>query len=433
MPQLSAHFAARQPSPIRVSQIRFVERTDGAEAINVAIGNVSLPMHPAMIERLGALRSEGSPFADGVVKYTATVGMEETRRAFLHIIEASGFSTDGLHCQVTDGGSQAMELVLLGACGPAGTTERPLLLIDAAYTNYGSFAARVGRGTVSIQRTLQDSGKFTLPSLERIEQVIREHRPGALVVIPYDNPTGHYYDRATMVQLARLCVEHDLWMISDEAYRELFYTDDAVSSVWALSEDEVPGITGRRISIETASKVWNGCGLRIGALVTDSPEFHAKAVAENTAALCPNAIGQYIFAALGDQDAASLQGWYAELRGYYRGMMERVSAELKALLPGAIVSSPDASLYSVVDLRNLVGPDFDAMGFVQYCASEGSVDLDGTATTLLTAPMAGFYSVPAGEPNPGRTQLRIAYIAPPDTMARVPGLFAALLKDYLAR
>ena len=433
MPQLSAHFAARQPSPIRVSQIRFAERTDGAKAINVAIGNVSLPMHPAMQQRLGALRADDSPFVDGVVKYTATVGLPETRRAFLNIIESSGFPTDGLHCQVTDGGSQAMELVILGACGPAGTDERPLLLIDAAYTNYSSFASRLGRGTVSIQRTLQESGRFTLPSLDRIEQVIREHRPGGLVVIPYDNPTGHFYDRATMIELARLCVEHDLWLISDEAYRELFYTGDAVSSVWGLTEDEVPGITGRRISIETASKVWNGCGLRIGALVTDSPEFHAKAVAENTAALCPNAIGQYVFGALAGEQHDVLQAWYAELRDYYRAMMVRVSGELKALLPGAIVSNPDASLYSVVDLRALVGPDFDAMDFVRFCASEGAVDLDGTATTLLTAPMAGFYSVPDGQPNPGRTQLRIAYIERPETMAKVPGLFAALLKDFLAR
>jgi aspartate aminotransferase len=433
MPQLSAHFAARQPSPIRVSQIRFAERTDGAEAINVAIGNVSLPMHPAMIDRLGKLRDEGSPFAEGVVKYTTTVGLDETRRAFLNIIEASGFPTDGLLCQVTDGGSQAMELVILGACGPAGTDERPLLMIDAAYTNYGSFASRLGRRTVSIQRTLQDSGKFTLPSLDRIEQVIREHKPGALVVIPYDNPTGHYYDRETMVELARLCVEHDLWLISDEAYRELFYTGQPVSSVWALTEADVPGITGRRISIETASKVWNGCGLRIGALISDNAQFHTKAVAENTAALCPNAIGQYVFGALAHQDHEVLQAWYGELRAYYRTMMGEVSAHLKELLPGAIVSSPDASLYSVVDLRDLVGPDFDAMEFVRFCASEGAVDLDGVPTTLLTAPMAGFYSTSPGEPNPGRTQLRIAYIAKPETMAKVPGLFAELLKTYLSR
>jgi aspartate aminotransferase len=433
MPQLSAHFASRQPSPIRVSQIRFAERTDGAEAINVAIGNVSLPMHPAMRGRLTALDQPGSPFADGVVKYTTTVGLDETRAAFLNIIASSGFPTDGLLAQVTDGGSQAMELVLLGCCGPAGTDERPLLMIDAAYTNYGSFAKRLGRRTVSIQRTLEDDGRFTLPSLDAIERVIRERRPGGLVVIPYDNPTGHYYDRATMVQLGRLCVEHDLWMVSDEAYRELFYTGQEVSSVWALTEDEVPGITGRRISIETASKVWNGCGLRIGGLITDDAEFHARSVAENTAALCPNAIGQYIFGALAGEPHEALQGWYSELRAYYRGMMTTLTGRLAELLPGVVISSPDASLYSVVDLRNLVGHDFDALAFVDYCATEGAVDLDGTPTTLLTAPMGGFYSVPEGAPNPGRTQLRIAYIAPPDVMAKVPDLLARLVQSYLDR
>ncbi len=155
-PALSAHYAARQPSVIRVSQIRFAQRTDGASAINVAIGNVSLPMHPAMVDRLGRLRDEGSPFADGVVKYTATVGLAETHEAFLNIIASSGFSTDGLHCQVTDGGSQGMELVILGVCGPAGGTERPLLLIVPPA--HGSHGPVFPRGVTSIASFLRERG-----------------------------------------------------------------------------------------------------------------------------------------------------------------------------------------------------------------------------------------------------------------------------------
>ena len=84
----------------------------------------------------------------------------------------------------------------------------------------------------------------------------------------------------------------------------------------------MPGITGRRISIETAVKVWNACGLRIGALVTDNEEFHARAVAENTASLCSNVIGQYIFGALADESHADLQAWYAKQREYYRAMLQ---------------------------------------------------------------------------------------------------------------
>ena len=79
------------------------------------------------------------------------------------------------------------------------------------------------------------------------------HKPGALVLIPYDNPAGHYYDLKTMKKLAELCVKYNLWMVSDEAYRELYYIDEKVSSIWALTDAEVPGIEGRRISIETTS------------------------------------------------------------------------------------------------------------------------------------------------------------------------------------
>jgi aspartate aminotransferase len=110
------------------------------------------------------------------------------------------------------------------------------------------------------------------------------------VVIPYDNPTGHFYDQDSMIALAQLCVKHDLRMISDEAYRELFYIDKPATSIRGITDKEVPGIEGRRISIETASKVWNACGLRVGALVTDNKEFHEKSVAEYTANLCTNVI-----------------------------------------------------------------------------------------------------------------------------------------------
>jgi aspartate aminotransferase len=152
-PELSRHFQARQPSSIRLAQLRFAERRDGTEAINVAIGNVPLPMHPAMVARMHALAGPSSPFAGGVVKYTATRGTAEANQAFLHILASSGLVTQGLFTHVTDGGSQAMEIVVVGVCGPAGSGERPLLLIDPAYTNYKRFAERTGRdGSLSPDR-----------------------------------------------------------------------------------------------------------------------------------------------------------------------------------------------------------------------------------------------------------------------------------------
>lgn len=432
LPPLSDHYRKRQPSAIRIAGMKFAERQDGTEAINVAIGNVSLPMHPAMQQRLRHLGEAGSPFADGVVKYTATVGEKETNDAFLNIIASSGASTEGLYCQVTDGGSQAMELVILGVCGPAGSQERPLMLIDAAYTNYLSFAERVGRGTCSIQRQLQANGKFSLPGRAEIESAIQTHKPGALVVIPYDNPTGHLYDRQSLIELAQLCVKYNLWIISDEAYRELFYQEGPTLSIWSLSEEEVPGIRGRRVSIETASKVWNACGLRIGALVTDNLELHQQAVAENTAALCSSAPGQYIFGALASQTHEQLRQWYARQRQYYAAMLQHFSETTRQELPGVIVSSPDAAIYSAVDVRDIAKPGFDSLEFVLWCAQYGAVEMDGGTFTLLTAPMGGFYSVSGGQPNPGKTQMRIAYVESPERMRKVPALLGQLFRAYEA-
>lgn len=429
-PSLSRHYQTREPSAIRAAGLRFAERKDGVRAINVAIGNVSLPMHPAMIERMSDLRRPDSPFKDGVVAYTPTGGTAECQRAFLHAIESSGCETEGLRCQITNGGSEAMEIVLPGILGPAGTRESPLLLIDAAYTNYKGFCDRLGRATVSITRHLGDDGRWALPDYAEIDRVIARERPGGIVVIPYDNPTGQFYPHESLVEIAKLAVKHDLWILSDEAYRELFYTGGPTTSLWRLTEREVPGIRGRRISIESSSKVWNACGLRIGAIVTDNADFHRQALAEHTASLCAGAIGQWIFGAIAHEPIDALRTWYEQLREYYRGMLDDFTERVRELLPGAIVSSPDAALYSVVDLRNVFS-DFDTMEFVMHCATKGRVERDGAGWTLLTAPMGGFYDVPQGVRNPGRTQMRIAYVESPERMKIVPELLAALLEQYV--
>ena len=432
-PKLSAQFESRQPSVVRLAQIKFDERNDGTQAFNLAIGNVSLPTYPAMQKRMFALDAPDSPFKDGVVKYTATAGTKECLDAFMNVIASSGFDTSKLCGHITEGGSQAMELLLAGVCGPAGTDQDPLLLIDAAYTNYKTLGERIGRATCSVQRTLGEDGKFSLPDMAEIERVIEARGAKALLVIPFDNPTGQYYDKAALVDLARLCVKHNLWMVSDEAYRELYYTGGECSSIWGVTDADVPGIEGRRISIETASKVWNACGLRIGAMITDNPLFNRQAIAEHTVSLCSSVIGQYVFGALAHEDHADLHAWYSKQREYYKGMLFKFTDRMHELLPGVIVSSPDAALYSVVDVRNCTKPGFDALQFVLWCAQKGSIEVDGVQTTVLTAPMAGFYNLPEGAPNPGRTQMRLAYVETPENMERIPEIYVGLLKKYEAQ
>ena len=433
-PVLSAHFESRMPSDVRLAQMKYAERKVKPEAvINVGIGNVSLPTNPAMMKRMFNLDAPDSPFAKGVVRYTATGGFDETQEAFKNILKCEGFDTSKLSVTVTDGGSTSMELLLLGVCGPAGTDEKPLMMIDPAYTNYISFAERTGRKTVTIKRNLNEDGKFGLPEIDKIEEMIKATNPGALLIIPYDNPTGQLYDKKTLNALAELCVKYNMWMVSDEAYRELYYVDGAeLVSIWGITDKEVPGIEGRRISIETASKVWNACGLRIGALITDNDEFSNRCAAEYTANLCANAIGQYIFGALAHESKEQIADWCKGLRDYYKDLIFKVSKGLKDLEPDLVVSSPDASIYTVIDVRNVVKPGFDSIDFVLYCAGEGAVDLNGVQTTLLVAPMKGFYDIAKGEQNPGSTQFRISYVETPENMLKVPELFVKLLKQYEA-
>ena len=425
--ELSQHYRDRQPSDIRKAQLLFLERPDrdAIRVVNLAIGNVSLPMHPAMRERLSRLAADPSPFASGVVRYTPTAGTEEAQRAFKNVIASSGLATDGLHCVVTDGGSQAMELMVLGVCGPG--SARPLLLLDPAYSNYRDIAARAGVDTVCVERRLDGGGCFAAPDLGEVERIVESRRPAAVVVIPSDNPTGQFMAPATLTELAALCVRYGMWLVSDEAYRELHYAGGDATSVWRLSEDEVPGVTGRRISIESSSKVWNACGLRVGAFVTDDQEMAVQATAEYTANLCSNAIGQWIFGALADVPPAELRSWFERQRSYYEPLMRTVTEELLKEMPGVVVSSPEAALYSVVDVGGIAPDGFRARDFVSFCAERGKVAMGGADHTLLVAPMGGFY----GDPASGETRMRIAYVEPPEEMEKVPRLFAQLFASYV--
>ena len=425
-PKLSEHYEKRKPSAIRQAQITFSKREDKDQikVINLAIGNVSLPMHPAMQSRLRALGASESPFEGGIVKYTPSAGTDECRDAFLNIIRSEGFESDYLNCVVTDGGSQAMELMMLGVCGPNSST--PMLLLEPAYTNYIEFGKRLSIPIIAAKRTINDIGRFNELDFQKISNIIDTENPNGLVVIPGDNPTGQFLKQEMLVKLALICVEKDIWFISDEAYRQLYYGSAEVSSIWKDSEKQVPGIKGHRISIESSSKIWNACGLRIGALATDNREFHAKTVSEYTTNLCANAIGQYIFGALASIPTEKLHDWYNRQRDYYANIMFPLRRNIIEALPGLIVTHPEAAIYLVADFRNLVSVDFNVLDFIHFCAFEGSAEVEGILYTVLLAPMNGFYL----DDNIGRTQVRIAIVESPNLINKTPLVMAELFKMY---
>jgi len=425
VPSLSSHFKKRLPSPIRQAQITFAQRPDKEEVqvVNLAIGNVSLPMHPAMQKRMNELGKNS--FKDGVVKYTASVGTDESRKAFLNIIASEGVETSHLYCMITDGGSQAMEIMMLGVCGPL--SQKPLMLLDPAYTNYLEFGKRLSIPIVTANREILADGSFDSLNLNKIELIIQKEKPRAMLVIPADNPTGQYLHQDQLNELAKICVKYNIWMVSDEAYRQLYYGDGGSSSIWRITDDDVPGIIGSRISIESSSKVWNACGLRIGGIITDNQDYHKKAVSEYTANLCANVIGQEIFGVLAHESHDNLKKWYQTQRDYYRELILPLRENLLNLIPGLIVTSPEAAIYFIIDFKNICKGSFNAKDFVQFCALKGKVNIEGKDYTLLLAPMAGFYT----DPEKGKTQMRVAMVEPMYLIEKMPQLLSELYNSYL--
>ena len=428
-PSISEHYQQREPSAIRKAQFLFNSRKDkkNIEAINLAIGNITLPMHPIMIERMNSLDRGNSPFHNGVVKYTSSVGTQECQSAFIHSIDAelTNDISNKVKCVVTDGGSQAMELMLLGVCGPS--SEKPILFIDPTYTNYIEFSKRLSIPITLFSRKLQDNGSYSDININDISNIIDIDNPCGIVLIPGDNPTGQQISQELITEIAKVCVEKDIWIISDEAYRSLYYTEAGQSSIWALKNDIIPGINGRRISIESSSKMWNACGLRIGALVTDNQILHNKVASEYTANLCANVIGQYIFGSISTLSKNEIRNWYQDQRTYYYSLMKDLREKLLINIPAIIVSNPESALYLVIDFKNIVDDEFNIINFIEYCARKGKCMVDKNNYTILLAPMTGFYF----NANCGKTQARIAIVESKSLIEKVPHILSKLIKDYL--
>ena len=424
-PPLSNHFKNRSPSSIRRAQIEFSKREDidSVDVVNLAIGNISLPMYPAMRKRLNQLGS--TRFSDGVVKYTSSNGNKEARKAFLNILEAEGIDSTDIFSMVTDGGSAAMELMLLGVCGPS--SKNPLMLLDPTYTNYTDFANRLSIPITTMVRNINSDGYFSEIDLAHLESLIIKKNPSGILIIPYDNPTGQYLSIKVIRAIAELAIKYDKWLISDEAYRSLVYNNKKISSIWALNEIDLPGIKGRRISIESSSKVWNACGLRIGGLLTDNLNFHEKAVSEYTANLCANALGQEIFGAMANEPHQNIRKWQFDQRIYYSGVLNMLKDEFEKELPGLIVTKPEAAIYFIIDFRNIAPKDFNAVEFIDYCAKSGKVKIKNKFYTLLLSPMSGFYSSHKN----GIYQMRVAMVDEPNRMKIAPILLSKLYNDYI--
>ncbi len=435
--QCSNFFNSIKPSGLRMAQIMFEKRVEKSiknneapiEAVNVAIGSVSLKTHPKMLERY--LNPQDESLKNGIWRYGETHGTHKANEAFLNIVKSflpENYKT-ALYSIVEEGGSAVMRSVVLGVCGDAGKEEKPLLVMNPTYTNYKAVTEELGRKIVAITRPLDRKGNFGNISIKEIEKAVKQYKPGALLIIPYDNPSGQLMRQKTINTYAKICMENGIFLVSDEAYRGLYYIDEEAPSIWKVTNKDVPNIEDAklRISIESLSKTFNSCGLRMGALITDNEDFRDKAMAANTTYLCPSVIDQHIVEALAEESKEEIQKWISSLKNYYKKILDNLYEGFTKKLPGIIISRPESSIYSVVDVRNIAKPGFEAEKFVTFCAEKGEVPINGKRMTLLVSPMWGFYNV---KENPGHTQMRIACVAPEWKMNLVPELFAELFKQY---
>ncbi|MBI5332662.1 MAG: aminotransferase class I/II-fold pyridoxal phosphate-dependent enzyme [Candidatus Aenigmarchaeota archaeon] len=437
MPLLSDYTKTLEPSAIRLAGKVFSERfdKDSIRAYNVAIGNVSLPSFEVMgTELIPIFDEEGNVIKERrVVKYTDTSGTEEAKDAFRHIIGLNGVDVKDKYAIITStGSSSGMMYTELLTGGMVNEIDRSIMGFAPLYANYMQFADMFKIKIAAINRILEQNGKFTMPSEQEIERFIKEHNPNALILIPNDNPTGSHITQEQINQIAMTAVKYDIWLIEDAAYRGMCYTGHSVSSIWNISENQIPGITGRRISLESFSKYLNYCGGRAGAMFTDSKEFYDAFYAAQTALLCASTEMQEEIAKLQNVSKSSFDAWLANLNNYYKRMMESFVTDIRKELSGVIISNPDAALYSVVDVRKIAKPGFNAKDFVLYCAGKGAIVYnENDIKTALVAPMAGFYSNEEGK-TLGKTQMRIAYVLWPEEMIKVPRLFADLFKEFEA-
>lgn len=437
-----------EPSPVRVAQQLFEERIirekrlfqQNTSLINVAIGNVSLPTHPKLLARLKQVSDPG--LLEGIWRYSSTSGHFRANKAFSNIIRSflNKNNNPKLFSLITDGSSTDMDMIMDLLCGTPYSKERPLLVIEPIYGNYPEIASSRGYPIVAVTRKLNDDGSYTRVEPHEIEEAIRRYKPGALLIIPADNPSGQLTSQDTIKEYTKICLNakdflgRDLYIVEDAAYRGLYYTGNIAPSIWHLTNNDVPGIEEAkiRVSLESLSKTFNACGLRSGALVSDNEDLIKSAINNRTIYLCSNVIMQYITGALAEESHEDIQNWLKKLRSHYLEIIPKLHKHLMKELPtGTIVSKPESSLYLVVDFKRCVDNNFNASDFVRYCAIEGKVGINGIPTTVLTSPMSGFYIKRDGQPNPGDKQIRISCVETDDKMGLVAPILAKLLKDFL--
>ena len=300
---------------------------------------------------------------------------------------------------VTAGGSEGILLTFLACMNPGDE----MIMVEPGYANYISFAVTAGIVVKTVTSYIEDG--FKLPPMEAFEDVITPKTRAILLCNP-GNPTGAVYSPEDLQKIKELVLKHDLYLISDEVYREFVYTDEPYVSVMSLVIPE------NAILIDSVSKRYSECGIRIGMIVTHNRLVYDTIMKYCQARLSPPLLGQIVA-------EASIEGTEEYSRESYNEYKSRRDFFIKGLnsIPGVFSPMPHGAFYTVASL-----PVADAEDFCRWCLTDFRMD----GETVMMAPAAGFYR----NPDLGRNQVRLAYVLCKEDLQRSLMLIRGALKAY---
>ena len=397
MPSISKRAQSMPPSPIR----KLVPFAEGAKARGVHVYhlNIGQPDIPTPKIMMDAFRNHNIE----VLAYGHSAGLSEYREGLAKYYQKHGVEVTGDEVLVTTAGSEAIIFAML-ACMDAGDE---VLVPEPFYTNYLGFAVEAGVKVVPLTCRAKDG--FRLPPESHIRQQISD-RTRAIMICNPNNPTGYVYSKDELTLLRDLVLEHDLFLIGDEVYREFVYDGQQHHSVMHLK-----GIEDRAIIVDSISKRYSACGARVGCLVTHNRQILDTALRFGQARLCPPTMEQIAATAALDTP----QSYFDEVNEEYLARREAAFEGL-GKIPGVMAHKPSGAFYTVVKL-----PVTDSDEFCRWLLES----FHDNKETIMMAPAAGFYATPGL----GRDEVRIAFVLNVRAIRRCMEILANALSVYPGR
>jgi aspartate aminotransferase len=381
-------------SPIRkLGPLADAARKRGVKIYQLNIGQPDLPTPQ---EGLDALKSIDRK----LLEYSPSDGFLSLREKLVGYYDQYQIKLSAEDIIITTGGSEAVLFAFMSCLNPGDE----IIIPEPAYANYMAFAISAGATIRTVSTSIEEG--FALPKVEQFEELINERTRGILICNP-NNPTGYLYTRKEMNRIRDLVKKYDLFLFSDEVYREYIYTGSPYISACHLE-----GIEENVVLIDSVSKRYSECGIRIGALITKNRTLRNAVMKFCQARLSPPLIGQIVAEASMDASRNYMIHTYEEY-------IERRNCLIDGLnkIPGVYSPIPMGAIYTVARL-----PIDDSDRFCAWCLEE----FDYEGETIMLAPASGFYT----DPSKGRNEVRIAYVLNKEDLRRALVVLGKALEAY---